>query len=95
MMHRFLGADGARDPYTPFVGCCAATVEHYDLDLDYDVDDNGLEARATLSCRALHDTDRIVVRCDAPMPLQLDGEDLGDVEEVVFEAERDAVAVLV
>ncbi|KUG61191.1 hypothetical protein AVL61_08575 [Kocuria rosea subsp. polaris] len=57
--HRFLGADGARDPYTPFVGCCTATVEHYDLDLDYDVEDNGLEARATLTCRALQDTDRI------------------------------------
>jgi hypothetical protein len=28
------------------------------------------------------------------MPLQADGEDLGDVEEAVFEAERDAVAVL-
>ncbi len=58
-MHRYLGADGAPDPYTPFVGCCAATVEHYDLDLDYDVEDNGLEARATLTCRALRDTDRI------------------------------------
>jgi hypothetical protein len=29
------------------------------------------------------------------MPLQLDGEDLGDVETVVLEAERDAVSVLV
>jgi hypothetical protein len=29
------------------------------------------------------------------MPLQLDGEDVGDVTEVVFEAERDAVDVLV
>jgi diacylglycerol kinase family enzyme len=42
-----------------------------------------------------HDLDRIVVRCDQPMPLQTDGEDLGDVEEAVFEARRDAVAVLV
>ena len=42
-----------------------------------------------------HDLDRIVVRCDRPMPLQSDGEDLGDVEEAVFEARRDAVAVLV
>ena len=41
------------------------------------------------------DLDRIVVHCDRPMPLQSDGEDLGDVEEVVFEARRDAVAVLV
>ena len=42
-----------------------------------------------------HDADRIVVRCDEPLPLQADGEDLGDVSEAVFEAERDAVAVLV
>jgi diacylglycerol kinase family enzyme len=42
-----------------------------------------------------HDLDRIVVRCDQPMPLQSDGEDLGDVEEAVFEARRDAIAVLV
>jgi diacylglycerol kinase family enzyme len=42
-----------------------------------------------------HDLDRIVVRCDEPMPLQSDGEDLGDVVEAVFEARRDAVEVLV
>ncbi len=43
----------------------------------------------------LHDAERIVVRCDAPLPLQVDGEDLGDVESAVFEAERDAVTALV
>ena len=43
----------------------------------------------------VHDTDRLVIHCDTPMPLQADGEDLGDVETVVFEAERDAVTVLV
>lgn len=42
----------------------------------------------------VEDADRIVVRCDIPLPLQVDGEDLGDVETAVFEAERDAVAVL-
>jgi diacylglycerol kinase family enzyme len=42
-----------------------------------------------------HDLDRLVVRCDDSMPLQVDGEDLGDVEGAVFEAERDAVTVLV
>ena len=42
-----------------------------------------------------HDLDRIVVRCDRPLPLQADGEDLGDVDEAVFEAVRDAVSVLV
>jgi diacylglycerol kinase family enzyme len=42
-----------------------------------------------------HDLDRIEVVCDRPLPLQADGEDLGDVEEAVFECERDAVSVLV
>ncbi|MGH2921989.1 MAG: diacylglycerol/lipid kinase family protein, partial [Gaiellaceae bacterium] len=42
-----------------------------------------------------HDLDRIEIRCDVPMPLQADGEDLGDVESAVFEAERNAVNVLV
>ena len=41
-----------------------------------------------------HDLDRIEVRCDAPLPLQVDGEDLGDVDSVLFEAERDAVSIL-
>ena len=41
------------------------------------------------------DLDRIVVRCDRPLPLQVDGEDAGDVTEAVYEAERDAVTVLV
>ena len=41
-----------------------------------------------------HDLDRIELVCDAPLPLQADGEDLGDVVEAVFEAERDAVTVL-
>jgi diacylglycerol kinase family enzyme len=42
-----------------------------------------------------HDLDRIEIACDRPLPLQADGEDLGDVERAVFEAERSAVAVLV
>ena len=42
-----------------------------------------------------HDLDRVEIRCDHPMPLHADGEDLGDVEHAVFEAEREAVAVLV
>jgi diacylglycerol kinase family enzyme len=42
-----------------------------------------------------HDLDRIEVRCDQPLPLQADGEDLGDVGEAVFEAERRAISVLV
>jgi len=42
-----------------------------------------------------HDADLVEVRCDLPLPLQVDGEDLGDVTEATFEAERDAVTVLV
>jgi diacylglycerol kinase family enzyme len=51
--------------------------------------------RTRLPLVHLHDADRIEIRCDEPMPLQLDGEDLGDVTEVVLQAERDAVSVLV
>jgi diacylglycerol kinase family enzyme len=42
-----------------------------------------------------HDLDRLEIRCDVPQPLQLDGEDLGDVDEVVLEAERNALDVFV
>lgn len=41
-----------------------------------------------------HDLDLIEVRCDSPLPLQADGEDLGDVTRAVFESERRAVTVL-
>jgi diacylglycerol kinase family enzyme len=41
-----------------------------------------------------HDLDAIEVRCDVPLPLQADGEDLGDVTHAVFEAERQAVTVV-
>jgi diacylglycerol kinase family enzyme len=42
-----------------------------------------------------HDLDRLEISCDVPTALQADGEDLGDVERAVFEAERDAVTILV
>jgi diacylglycerol kinase family enzyme len=54
-----------------------------------------LTGHTRLPLLRLHDADRIEVRCDAPLPLQLDGEDLGDIQHVVLEAERDAVTVLV
>jgi diacylglycerol kinase family enzyme len=41
-----------------------------------------------------HDLDRIALRCDRPLALQVDGEDLGDAESVLFEAERDAISIL-
>jgi len=42
-----------------------------------------------------HDVDRIEVVCDRPTPLHADGEDLGDVEIAIFEAERGAVEVFI
>jgi diacylglycerol kinase family enzyme len=42
-----------------------------------------------------HDLNRAEIICDHPLPLQADGEDLGDVEGALLEAERDAVTVLV
>ena len=54
-----------------------------------------LTGRTRLPLVHLHDADRIEIRCEVPLPLQLDGEDIGDVTEVVLEAERDAVDVLV
>jgi diacylglycerol kinase family enzyme len=43
----------------------------------------------------LHDRDEIEIECDGPTPLQVDGEDLGDVVTARFEAERDALRVVV
>jgi diacylglycerol kinase family enzyme len=42
-----------------------------------------------------HDLDSLTVTCDRPLPLQADGEDLGDVTEATFLAERDALEVFV
>ena len=42
-----------------------------------------------------HDLDRIEIVCDRPTPLHADGEDLGDVETAIFEAERGAVEVFI
>ncbi|HET9288495.1 MAG TPA: diacylglycerol kinase family protein [Gaiella sp.] len=52
-------------------------------------------ARPRPGLTVLHDVERIVIRCDAPMPLQVDGEDLGDVEHAAFETEPHAVTALV
>jgi diacylglycerol kinase family enzyme len=43
----------------------------------------------------VHDADELQVVAKSPIPLQVDGEDLGDVTEAVFEAERAALRVLV
>jgi diacylglycerol kinase family enzyme len=51
--------------------------------------------RPTRNALRGHDLDRISVRSDRPLPLHADGEDLGDVTEAVFEAERDSITVLV
>jgi len=41
-----------------------------------------------------HDLDRILIRCDMPLPVQVDGEDLGDVLEAEIVVDRDALTVL-
>jgi diacylglycerol kinase family enzyme len=41
-----------------------------------------------------HDVDRVEVSSRQPVPLQVDGEDLGDVDHAVFEAARGALTVL-
>jgi diacylglycerol kinase family enzyme len=53
----------------------------------------GARARAR-DLVSVHDADRIEIRCDRPLPLEVDGEDLGDVDAALFESERDAVTVL-
>ena len=42
-----------------------------------------------------HDLDRVGVICDRSLPLQADGEDLGDVTRALFESERNAVTVYI
>ena len=42
-----------------------------------------------------HDLDRIQIRCDRPMPAQVDGEDIGDLLEAEIVAQRNALTVLV
>lgn len=42
-----------------------------------------------------HDEDELRVEADGPMPLQLDGEDVGDVTAATFRAERESLRVLV
>ena len=54
-----------------------------------------LTGRTRIPLLTLRDQDRIGIRSQVPLPLQVDGEDLGDVTEVVLEAERGAVEVLV
>lgn len=59
-----------------------------------------LAAAAVLGRRAggvlyRHDVDRIEIRSPSPLPLQVDGEDLGDVRVAVVESERGALTVLV
>ena len=42
----------------------------------------------------LHDADAATIHCDRPTPLQVDGEDLGDVSELELSVERGAMTVL-
>ena len=55
----------------------------------------GRDALRGRAVEYVHDADRLALRSDAALPLQADGEDLGDVQEVTFECERSALSVLV
>jgi diacylglycerol kinase family enzyme len=57
----------------------------------------GLIARTpkTRGVLYLHDVDTIELRADRPLPLQVDGEDIGDVEVAQFSCERQAAKVLI
>ena len=43
----------------------------------------------------VHDVEDVRVTCDRPLPLHADGDDLGDVDEVVFGVARNAARILV
>jgi diacylglycerol kinase family enzyme len=61
--------------------------------LGYLLRGRGLErARGVLYA---HDLDRVEIVCDRPLPVHVDGEDLGDVERVECVCERGAIEVLV
>ena len=98
------------DPYTYAgrVGIRVSRGASFDLGIDVvapsgvrarDLPRLGLEllrgARPRTRMIVLHDVERVAIRCDEPLPLQVDGEDLGDVGSAVFESERNAVTALV
>jgi diacylglycerol kinase family enzyme len=45
--------------------------------------------------RYLHDVAEAVIRCDAPLPAEVDGDDLGDLEEARLTVVRDGARLLV
>ena len=53
-----IGSIGLGDSYYPELGNGGYDVLHYDLDLDVDMESGVLEARATITARALHALDR-------------------------------------
>ena len=98
------------DPYTYAgrVGIRVSRGASFDLGIDVvapsgvrarDVPRLGVEllrgARPRPGMIVLHDAERVVIRCDGALPLQVDGEDMGDVESAVLESEPSAVTALV
>jgi diacylglycerol kinase family enzyme len=45
--------------------------------------------------RYVHDVDDVVVRCDAPLPAEVDGDDIGDLTEARFAVVREGARLLV
>ena len=53
-----------------------------------------LTGRTARGVLYLHDVDAIELRADRPLPLQVDGEDLGDVDRAKFSSEPNAAKIL-
>jgi aminopeptidase N len=53
------GADSVGDPYTPASGATGYDVEHYDLDLAWDPEDEVLDGVVTITASATQDLDRL------------------------------------
>lgn len=63
----------AVDPYLPGHGDASYEVVHYDLDLDYALDNNTLAGRATLQLRALRKLDELTLDLHALKVVKLSG----------------------
>lgn len=67
------GSKNLTDPYLPGHGDSSYEVTHYDLDLDYAVENNNLSGKATLHVRALKKTDELVVDLHALKVVKISG----------------------
>jgi diacylglycerol kinase family enzyme len=72
-----------------------ASVRAYELPILLGAALVGSSIARRANIRYLHDVEAVELECDRPMPLHVDGEDLGNVDRAVFAAERGVLDVLV